>query len=684
MRPPPPLGSGNQFHLPVRTGAARSRLCLVRGAVLLLLYSANQQFDTTWSVDGGRKATGRTGAGGPRAVRRCDAAPVDGREGTAQMAKNDFVIRIGGEAGEGVQSTGDLVVQVAARAGFYVLTSRIPPAEIKGGLYEYQIRLANAPLHSQGDEVDILLAFNEEGYDSGIKVLKPDGLLIYDSAEFTPPADSGVRQVALPLTEIAKTQLKFALGKNVVAVGAVGALFGLPVEHGTRLLRERFGRKGEEIVAKNVAALEAGINYVHEHVPGYEQYQLAHDFDKQPDVIVVTGAQAIGLGTLAAGCRHVFGYPITPASDVLEFLAAELPKVGGVVIQAEDELAAMGMVVGAGYAGVKSMTPTSGPGVSLMTELLGLGIMAEIPLVLVDVMRAGPSTGMPTRHEQGDLYLAAFGGHGEAPRIVLACTSVADAFYQTVEAFNFAEKYQGPVLLLSDTALGTRSEAIPRPDLASLRIVDRQTLAGGGDGHASGANGNGSGDFYNFREEGGRYRRYDASTPDGVAPMAIPGEAGGEYTATGLEHNEYGRVRYDVTAHTTMTEKRFRKLEAAVREAPPAYRYGDPEAEVGIITWGSTAGTCTEAVDRLRERGVAVDLIAPKMLWPLPIHQLEPFIAGKRRVLIAEVNYQGQFADLLAARLPGDYERVVVYGGQPFTVAEICAQVEREAAVAAD
>jgi 2-oxoglutarate ferredoxin oxidoreductase subunit alpha len=593
--------------------------------------------------------------------------------------KNDFVIRIGGEAGEGVQSTGDLAVQVAARAGYYVLTHRVPPAEIKGGLYEYQIRLANERLYSQGDDLDILLAFNEEAYQSGIQVLKPDGLLIYDSAEFTPPDDNPFHSVPLPLTDIAKTQLKFALGKNVVAVGAVGALFGLPIEYGQALLQERFGRKGEEIVAKNVAALQAGIDYVKEHIPGYEQYQLARTGDAKPDVIVVTGSQAVGLGTLAAGCRHVFGYPITPASDVLEWLAAELPKVGGVVIQAEDELAAMAMVVGAGYSGVKSMTPTSGPGISLMTELLGLAVMAEIPLVLVDVQRAGPSTGMPTRHEQGDLYHTALGGHGEVPRIVIACTSVEDSFYQTVNAFNLAEKYQVPVFFMSDTSLGTRSEAIPRPDLASLEIINRQTLAT----VRAEENGNGQG-FYQF-EDNGRFKRYNLDSPTGVNPMPIPGEAGGEYVATGLEHNEYGRVRYDVTAHSTMTEKRFRKMAAAVQDAPSPYRYGDPNAEVGIITWGSTAGTCTEAIDRLREQGVAVDLIAPRMLWPLPVHQFEPFIQGKRRVLIVEVNYQGQLADLIAARMPGDYERINTYGGVPFTVAEICeAVVGKPVAVAAD
>jgi 2-oxoglutarate/2-oxoacid ferredoxin oxidoreductase subunit alpha len=591
--------------------------------------------------------------------------------------KNDFVIRIGGEAGEGVQSTGDLAVQVAARAGYYVLTSKVPPAEIKGGLFEYQIRLANAPLYSQGDAVDILLAFNEEAYRSGIKVLKPDGLLIYDSAEFTPPGDGGARQVPLPLTDIAKTQLKFALGKNVVAVGAVGALFGLPIEHGQQLLRERFGRKGEEIVAKNIAAFEAGITYVRDNVPGYEQYQLVRPDNEKLDVIVVNGAQAVGLGALAAGCRHVFGYPITPASEVLEFMAAELPKIGGVAIQAEDELAAIGMVVGAGYAGVKAFTPTSGPGLSLMAELLGLGLMAEVPLVLADIQRAGPSTGMPTRHEQGDLLMAAFGGHGEVPRIVIACTSVADAFYMMVESFNLAERYQMPVIFLSDTTLGTRSEAIPRPDLTQLTIVNRQTLTSAGK-----ANGHGQGDFYAFGDAA-RYQRYDPTSPTGVNPMAIPGEAGGEYTATGLEHNEYGRVRYDVATHTAMTEKRFRKTQMAVHDAPPAYRYGDPNAEIGIITWGSTTGVCIEAVDRLRERGIAVDLIAPKMLWPLPQQQLRPFIAGKRRVLIPEVNYQGQFADLITAKIQGDFERVNVYGGVPFKVAEICAAVERAPVAAA-
>jgi len=574
--------------------------------------------------------------------------------------KNDFVIRIGGEAGEGVQSTGDLAVQVAARAGYFVLTNRIPPAEIKGGLYEYQIRLANEKLYSQGDNLDILLAFNEEAYESGIKVLKAEGLLIYDSAEFTPPEGDGFKRVALPLTDIAKTQLKFALGKNVVAVGAVGALFGLPIEYGQQLLQERFGRKGEEIVNKNIAALQAGIDYVKEHIPGYEQYQLASSGDSRPETIVVTGSQAVGLGTLASGCRHVFGYPITPASDVLEFLATELPKVGGLVIQAEDELAAMGMVVGAGYSGVKSMT-----------------------LVLVDVQRAGPSTGMPTRHEQGDLNIAVFGGHGEAPRIVLACTSVEDAFYQTINAFNLAETYQLPVIFLSDTSLGTRSEAIPRPKLADVRVVNRRTLTGGN--AANGQDGDGHGDFYNFQEEGGRFKRYNHDTPNGVSPMAIPGEAGGEYVATGLEHNEYGRVRYDVGTHKMMTEKRFRKLAAAVNDAPPAYRYGDPAAEVGIITWGSTAGTCTEAVDRLREQGVAVDLLAPKMLWPLPAHQLTEFMTGKSRVIVAEVNYQGQFADLIAARLTRDFERLNVYNGSPFTVAEICDAVTGvPAALAAD
>jgi 2-oxoglutarate ferredoxin oxidoreductase subunit alpha len=322
-------------------------------------------------------------------------------------------------------------------------------------------------------------------------------------------------------------------------------------------------------------------------------------------------------------------------------------------------MASLGMVIGASYAGRKAMTSTAGPGFSLMQELLGLAIMAEIPCVVADIQRAGPSTGMPTRHEQGDLNIAALGGHGEAPRIVLAPTSVEDCFFQAVNAFNLAEKYQTPVVLLSDTVLAVRSQSIPKPDLSRVEIVDRLTVAD--------ANGHENGHNAAIPSAEHKFERY-ALTESGVSPMGVPGMAGGEYVATGLEHNTEGRPRSDPKFHTAMTEKRFRKLERAASEAPPALRHGDPTAEIGVVTWGSAAGAVIEAIDRAAEQGLKVDLLAPKMLRPLPDHQLADWLRSKRVVICSEVNYSGQLADMLMARYGVPLVKVNVYNGRPFTV----------------
>ena len=579
------------------------------------------------------------------------------------MPTQDLVIRIAGEAGEGVLSTGQLLAQAAARGGFQVITYFSPPAEIKGGPSFFQIRLSGGALYAEGDVLDILLAFNHEAFERNIAELRPGGLLIYDSSELTPPDSLQYRSVALPLTEIAKTQLKFELGKNVVAVGATAALFGLSTEHISRLLRERFGRKGEEILNKNFAALDAGIRYVEEHISDRSSYGLEPG-DISPDVIVVSGNQAVGLGALAGGLEFFAGYPITPASDIMEFLAENLPKVGGSVVQAEDEIASIGMVLGASYAGKRAMTSTSGPGLSLMVEMLGLGSMAEIPAVIVDTQRAGPSTGMPTREEQGDLYLAAYGGHGDVPRIVLAPTSVADCFDQTVNALNLSERFQVPVVVLSDTVLAVRTQNIRQPDLGSVHVESRLK--------------------YKPNGADGVYRRYDPDAPDGVSAMSVPGQPGGQYAATGLEHSDRSRPRYDQRTHAAMTEKRHRKLEAALFAAPPALRYGDPDAPIGVVTWGSTAGVVVEAIDQLRIRGIAVDLIAPKMLRPLPDHELADFLASKQVVLCPEINYTGQFADMLTARYRRELVRVNAYGGVAFKVGRIVDEIERAAATVKD
>jgi 2-oxoglutarate/2-oxoacid ferredoxin oxidoreductase subunit alpha len=575
------------------------------------------------------------------------------------MRGNDLVIRIAGESGEGVVSTGDLVTQAAARAGFNVLTFKTYPAEIKGGHVLYQLRLSDEHLSDPGDRIDILLAFNGEAYDTSYNLLRDGGLMIYDSGAFTPPPDTRCRHRAVPLTEIAKVRLKFELGKNVVAVGVVAAMFGLDLTVLHRLLNDRFGRKGPELVTKNMNALQAGIDFVEANIPDRHEFRL-HPGQSIADAIVVSGNQALSMGAIASGLQCFFGYPITPASEIMEFLASELPATGGVVLQAEDEMAAIGMVLGASYAGRKAMTSSSGPGISLMTEMLGLASMAELPCVVVDVQRAGPSTGMPTKQEQGDLNLAVFGAHGEVQRIVLAATSVEDCFYQAVNAFNFAERYQMPVFLLSDTTLATRTESIRRPDLAALDIWERDRFVPS-DSDPTGSDG---------------YMRYQ-NTESGVSPMSIPGQEGGAYVSTGLEHNEYGAPRYDPVSHTSMTDKRFRKLQTSVRDAPVADAYGLDSADVGVITWGSTYGTVLEAVKLANAAGMTAACLAPKMLWPLPDWQIEPFLHGKRLIIVPEVNYSGQFAELLKARYGVRVRKLNTYGGAAFTVAQLLAGIEK-------
>lgn len=567
--------------------------------------------------------------------------------------KRDITIRIAGESGEGVISTGDFLTQAAARAGYNVLTFKTFPAEIKGGHAVYQLRLANHELYSQGDELDILIAFNQEAFDKHHAEIKINGLLVYDSASFTPPpVGDGVKQFSVPLSKIAR-ELGFALGKNVVAVGAIAALFGLDPTFIIKLLDEKFKKKGPDVVKKNVLALDQGFQYVQKNVP-HGDFEIK-PAEKKQDVLVLSGNQAIGLGALAYGCRHYFGYPITPATDLMEFLATEFPKVGGAVIQAEDEIAALSMAIGASYAGSPAMTATSGPGLSLMVEMLGFAAMAEIPVVVVDVQRGGPSTGLPTKHEQSDLNLACFGGHGDAPRIVVAPISVNDCFWQTINAFSLAERYQMPVILLSDQSLAVRTETIPKPNLDTVIKQERTRWAGNNGGNGT----------------NGGYKRYDRASADGVSAMAYPGTAGGNYTATGLEHDEFGRPKYDPASHIAMTEKRFKKLENLSHGWRPIAHYGDKNSEIGVLGWGSTLGQVREAIELAETEGIAVEAMAPKVVYPIMEDEIGAFVRSKKKILVAEVNYRGQFAELITAKFGKKVEKITRYGGSPFKAREI-------------
>ena len=568
------------------------------------------------------------------------------------MAKHDLVIRIAGESGEGVISTGELITLAAARAGYYIFTYRTYPAEIKGGHAVYQLRLSDRPLYSHGDNLDILLAFNQESYDRHHEELRPEGVLIYDEATLKTDGIPFKQKFGLPLSDIAKNRIHMPLSKNVVAVGALSALFSISKDFVEPLLREKFSRKGEAVLQKNMEAFAAGREHIEQHFSNLDALKVSPKV--RGEQLVLSGNEAIGLGAIVAGCREYFGYPITPASDIMEFLAAEFPKIGGTVMQAEDEIAAIMMAIGASYAGCKVMTASSGPGIALMTEALGLAAMAEIPLVVADIQRAGPSTGLPTKHEQSDLNLAVYGNHGEAPRIVIAPIDVSDCFYRTIDAFNLAEKYQIPVLLVSDTTLATRSECIKKPDLSKIKLLERETAKA---------------------TNGGPYKRY-AFSPSGVSPMSVPGKDGLPYTATGLEHDEQARPNYTPGMHSAMTDKRFRKVKSAVPDFPPVEFYGDQDADVGIIGWGSTLGPIRESLEVARQKGIKIKAFAPRVLHPLGNGYLVDSLAGLKKLIVPEVNLTGQFANLLAPHYRGDIQRLNIYGGQPFTSRMILNKIE--------
>ncbi len=570
--------------------------------------------------------------------------------------KNEIIMRLGGEGGEGVISTGDFFAQGSARTGYHLFTFRTYPAEIKGGHAWYQVRVGSSPVRSMGDGVDVLVAFNAEAYFSHKDTLNPDGVLIYDPDTVTP--DNGHKVVyPIPFNKIAKDQLNFFRGKNMVVTGAIAGLFGLEPSSLEGLIKQRFKRR-PELLDQNLKALYTGYDYSRKKLQKQDQFYLGEPAQRVAR-LVMSGNDAIVAGALFAGCRYYAGYPITPASEILEGMAKELPKLGGVSLQAEDEIASIGSVIGASFAGVKAMTATSGPGLALMSEFLGYAGMSETPCVIVDAQRSGPSTGMPTKLEQGDLNHALYAGPGDFPRVVLAPGSVQDCFFQIVNAFNLSERYQLPVIFLSDQSLSHRTEAVPMPDLGKVAVIDR---------------------LQPTPKQLKDYARYRI-TENGISPMAAPGTPGGMYVSPGLEHDELGHVDDPINSHVKMMPKRQAKVEACRREASGVDldRYGDADAKIGVIGWGSTEGAIQEAVDRARAAGYKVAALHPKVVYPMPVEQLRRFVDSGEHVIVPEVNFSGQFARYLRTDVDVHPIRVNKYAGLPFMPREIYQKIEEVA-----
>ncbi|MCK5057392.1 MAG: 2-oxoacid:acceptor oxidoreductase subunit alpha [Candidatus Aminicenantes bacterium] len=551
------------------------------------------------------------------------------------MKYGELSIRFCGIAGDGIVSSGKILAAACAGIGLQVMVNDIYSAEIRGsGKSTTTVRFAADKVHSMGDGIDLLVGMAAKESIAEVKDVKHDGTVIYDSgtpgdieeesslAAHIPPEIHGC---CIPLERLANEASGTNRGRNLVAVGALCFIYSLPPDMFINQIKAVFSRKGEKIVETNIKAFRLGYLYCEEHYPLNHEFEIKEGAEPRR---LISGNEALHKGALDCGLHFFAGYPITPATKIMELAAKELPKLDGWCIQVEDEIAAISAVVGASFAGKRAMTATSGPGLCLMSEMINLAVMAEIPAVIVNVQRGGPSTGLPTKVEQGDLNIALYGASGDSPRVVMAPTDSEDCYSGIQLALDLAEKYQTPVIFLSDLFLGQRYETADIKEEIDRRRCTRKKPT---------------------PEQLEDYLRYRV-TDDGVSPLIVPGERGAIYTITGLEHTVKGTPNYEAEVHTIMTAKRHRKFESMKSELPRADILGDKDAQIGIAGWGSTIGAILEGMGIARKQGVKSKLIKSIMIHPQHESSFREFFASCKRIIVPEMNYQGQYAALLKTR----------------------------------
>jgi len=564
-------------------------------------------------------------------------------------------IALTGSGGAGVMTAGQILLDAAAHCGLYGLMTRSSGPQIRGGEAAAMIRLATQPVQTPGDRFDLLLALDFENVERFAAELPLDSgsLIVVDPAAGEVPAflrASGAAVASVPMAKLAKT---IAGGRvAMIALGILAKLTGLPESSIIAAIAASIGRKKPEAMEASANAVRLGASEAPDG--GVARLALPAEPRSHPRWSI-TGNEATGLGALRGGIKFVGGYPITPATEILEWMAGALPQCGGVLMQAEDELASINMIVGASYGGLPSLTATAGPGLSLMIETLGLAVASEIPLVVIDVMRSGPSTGIATKSEQSDLNIAVYGLHGDAPHVVTAPLSIADCLLTAQWSVHLAETLQTPVIMLSDQSLGQTRAVIDRPEdveFAGKRLV--------------------------LEGDPTNYQRY-AQTESGVSPMAIPGTAGGQYTADGLTHTPRGAPSSQARDHVEQMDKRQRKLDRFDFGAHWAEIDGD--GDLAVLTWGSSSGPLREAVAAARAAGIQVRLIALRLISPTQPERLAAALQGVKRVLVIEQNHAGQFWRYLRAHyaLPDDVVPIHCPGPLPIRPGEALAHIQQGA-----
>ncbi len=564
------------------------------------------------------------------------ASPGTARADLRPENIQDAVIRLAGNSQDGIQTAGAFLARLAGRSDQDVMTYMTIPSTISGGPSIFQVRIGSGEVLSAGDEADFLVAFYQHSYQDHLDFLKEGGVLLYDSDNVEPNLDDKrFVYVGVPITGLTVEALGGTAkdkGKNIFILGLIAKIFSLDVEKLKKLITEKFAGKDESIVNTAMMAFQAGYAYPVGNVLT-KRYQFEHIVKTGGRAqITMDGNQALAYGLIAAGVRYGAGYPITPWSSIMEILRREFPKYGGIFVQAEDELGAVSLTLGFSYSGHLAVTGSAGPGISLKTEAIGWASMAEIPLIICNIQRGGPSTGLPTNVEQSDLHQAIYGGHGDSPRVVLAASTVEDCFYIAIEAARIARKYSTPVFILSDTSLATRIEAFDEPDLSKLMVDPKPDLT---------------------PREGG-FKPYDLEKVTQHVPPGTRMLDGKYPLVTGLEHDEHGHPTGSPKLHMAMTAKRRKKLQKLAEEIPVPEVYGDQKGDTLLVGWGSTYGPIHDAVKLAREHGEKIGALHLRHLHPLP-NGLEKIFAKFKRIITVEMNDQGiygfgQLATILRAR----------------------------------
>ena len=574
--------------------------------------------------------------------------------------RRDFIWKMGGQQGEGIESCGEIMATILAKEGYSLYSQRLFASRIKGGHTTFALRIALEPIMTVGESIDFLVALDQETVDKHGEEVRDGGFIICDSKvdpDFSAFEGKKITCLALPITETAMKQGSLLM-RNIVSLGMSVALLGFDKEPFRKAIAAKFAKKSQDIVDKNLNAFEDGHALVLE-----KKSNVAGEVDTLPvpepkNQMFLLGNEALALGAIAAGSRFMASYPITPASEVMEYMIKTMDKIGATVVQTEDEIAACMTAMGGVYAGVRGFTCTSGPGLSLMAESLSMASMAELPMLVIDVQRSGPSTGMATKVETSDINAACHNAHGDYANIVIAPTSIEECFYEIQKAFNLAEMYQCPVIFMPDLQQGLNKQSVPAFDLNRVPINRGKLMKE---------------EELPELERPHYFKRFEL-TEDGISPRTIPGMKNGLFLSTGLEHNEEGKPAEAPSMHVSQTDKRLRKLETVADVYEPFLNNAKhEECDVLVIGITSSRGAIEEAVEQLEAEGHKINHLQLRLIKPFPKKQLMPFYEKAKKVVICEQNATAQLADLFRINMPNKCKlhSCLKYDGNPFTASYV-------------